>query len=98
MKGVATLLLLSTVALAHDHNAPELDQWYKSLRNDSGMYCCDGSDAYSVNDPDWTPNPDEEYPYKVKVRLHDGTLTDYLPVHKQAVVKGSILTGVAKVW
>jgi hypothetical protein len=100
MKGLVGGLLISfsMFYMAHDHNVPELDAWYKSLKNVSGLYCCDGSDVYSVNDPNWEPNPDVEYPYKVKVKYTDGTISDSILVHKAAVVKASNLTGIAKVW
>jgi hypothetical protein len=51
---LAPCLLLACVVKteAHDGN-PEHDAWFKSLRSDAGNYCCDGADAWRVNDPDW---------------------------------------------
>lgn len=94
----ASFLLLTSVALAHDHNAPELDAWYKSLRAVNGNYCCDGSDAFSVLDPDWDTTTDSEWPYKVRVKFSDGTPTDWIRVHKDQVVKDNNRAGIAKVW
>ena len=40
------MLPISTIgrALAHDHQHPELNGWYESLRSGKGP-CCDGTDA-----------------------------------------------------
>lgn len=42
-----------SAAYAHDHNHPELNGWFKSLRSQGLNICCDGSDAKSIEDPDW---------------------------------------------
>jgi hypothetical protein len=49
-----TMLPISTIgrALAHDHQHPELNGWYESLRSGKGP-CCDGTDAERVDDADW---------------------------------------------
>lgn len=97
------LLLASALFLIHDHNAPELDAWYKSLRSVAGYYCCDGSDAFSVLDPDWDTNDDpktsDDWPYKVKVFLPlTKEKTAWILVNKINVVKDNNRAGIAKVW
>lgn len=89
----AVVLMAWIVACdAHDHNAPELDEWFRGLQAESGASCCDGSDAFSVIDPDWDTTADPEWPYKVKF---NGV---WLKVHNSAVVKGANRAGIAKVW
>jgi hypothetical protein len=86
---IALCFLLS--AQAHDSNAPELDDWYKSLESEAGTTCCDGSDAFSVLDPDWdTEGPNGSY----RVRL-DGVWHN---VPSSSVVQNPNKSGVAKVW
>ncbi|TPQ36902.1 hypothetical protein C2U70_11855 [Bradyrhizobium guangdongense] len=49
-------LLLVTFAAplvrAHDHNRPDLNDWFMKLQSGKGP-CCDGTDAVSLEDPDW---------------------------------------------
>jgi hypothetical protein len=42
-------------AHGHDHNRPDLDAWYPTLRSGKGS-CCDGpgTDALHLRDADWT--------------------------------------------
>lgn len=47
------IVFLSTFAIAHDHSRPDLDSWFKGLQSQGKMPCCDGSDATSLQDPDW---------------------------------------------
>jgi hypothetical protein len=53
--GVAVLLVLAMLAgwaLAHDHDRPELDQWYASLMQPDNPQtsCCGKADAYWCDD------------------------------------------------
>jgi hypothetical protein len=89
---VIALLAFAPSALAHDHEHPELDQWFRSLTNQIGGSCCDGSDAYSVEDPDWEVTADPKNPYRVKL---DGK---WVLVAVSSVVKQVNRVGVAKVW
>ena len=89
--GMLTACLL-TSALAHDHSRPELDSWFKGLQSTIGASCCDGSDAFSVLDPEWDTTTDEEFPFKVKFT---GV---WLKVSKNAVVKGPNKAGPAQLW
>lgn len=86
------LMALLLAADAHDHNRPELDEWFRGLQAQSGASCCDGSDAFSVVDPDWDTTADPDWPYKVKFK------GAWLKVHKSAVVPGPNKAGPAKVW
>ncbi len=41
----------TAAALAHDHNRPDLDKWYSSVKQpDTGISCCGLSDAYWCNE------------------------------------------------
>lgn len=90
---VAAVLALVGTGLAHDHDSSN-DAWYKSLTSKAGGSCCDGSDAFSVIDPDWEPTSDPKKPYRVKVEGWDG----WVDVEESAVVNQSNKVGVAKVW
>ena len=96
MKTLLALFLLLTPALAHDHEHPENDEWLRSLTNQINGSCCDGSDALSINDPDWNTNDDpktvEDWPYKVRL---DG---QWILVFKNNVVKQTNKLGIARVW
>jgi hypothetical protein len=51
--GLALLLgLVSQFSHAHDHNRPELNRWFDSLKSGKGP-CCSDADGYAVADPDW---------------------------------------------
>jgi hypothetical protein len=59
---LGVLLMLSIVGcFAHDHDKPELNGWYPTLKNQRGGPCCDGSDfhgenptATALDDVEWT--------------------------------------------
>jgi hypothetical protein len=90
---IAILLAIQPLRVkAHDHDHPELDQWFKSLTNQGGGSCCDGSDAYSVLAVDWEHTDDAEWPFKV---LFQGK---WLKVNKSSLVKGVNKTGISKLW
>jgi hypothetical protein len=86
---VVGLIFSFTSAQPHDHNRPELGEWFKSLRSKGGAPCCDGSDAMSVESPDWDTK-DGHY----RVRL-DG---EWVDVPDEAVVDVPNRSGEAKVW
>jgi hypothetical protein len=85
-------ILAASSVMAHDHDHPELDAWYRSLSSPVGGFCCDGSDALSILDPDWETTADPENPYRVKFE------GEWLTVRKGAVVSSPNKAGVAKVW
>ena len=74
---------------AHDHNHPEFDNWYQSLKSSGGGVCCDGSDAFSVVDPDWEISGDH-----YRVRLNG----EWLDVPPDRIVNTRNIVGIAKVW
>lgn len=77
-------------ASAHDHNRPELDSWYPTLKSGRGP-CCDGPgvDAKFLADKDWESR-DGHY----RVRL-DGKWID---VPDEAVLKEPNKDGRTLVW
>lgn len=58
--------LVSTVAVAHDANRPELDQWFMGLHSGHGP-CCDGHDALHLRDVDWETQNKEHSHFRVKI-------------------------------
>lgn len=72
---------------AHDHEHPELQDWYEHLRGNGP--CCDGSDAKHVADVDWETK-DGHY----RVRM-EGKWVD---VPDAAVVQGPNRDGRTLVW
>lgn len=47
------LIYLPTIAIAHDHKDPNLDNWFRSLKSPRSP-CCTGEDGDLVKDVDWT--------------------------------------------
>ena len=70
LTGFALALVAQTAPVpAHDHDHPELDGWYQSLKSGKGP-CCDGpsKDALHLKDVDWeTEGEDRNTHYRVKV-------------------------------
>jgi len=58
LRYLLALLLMTTPVFAHDHGRPELNNWFLGLHNKLGYSCCDGSEAKSIEDPDWEFTPD----------------------------------------
>lgn len=87
---LVTLLFLLPIGRlsAHDHNRPELNSWFESLKSGKGP-CCDGSDAMSVDDPDWENNSGH---YRVKLE------GEWVDVPDEAVITEPNLDGRALVW
>jgi hypothetical protein len=88
----ALVLALSTLTVvdvwAHDHDQPELNDWYKTLESSKGP-CCDGSEATRVDDADWD-SKDGQY----RVRING----EWIGVPKDAVVDGPNRAGRTLVW
>lgn len=82
------VLMMASSAFAHDHDHPELNGWYESLHSGNGP-CCDGSDAKSVDDPDWENNSGH---YRVKIN------GEWVDVDEKDVVTVPNRAGIAKVW
>jgi hypothetical protein len=85
---VVVLVMMLVAAHAHDHNRPELNGWFKSLQSGKGP-CCDGSDALSIDDPDWQ-NDNGHY----RVRLED----EWVEVPDDAVITEPNRAEHALVW
>lgn len=74
---------------AHDHNRPELNDWFMDLHSKGKAPCCDGSDAMSLEDVDWD-SKDGHY----RVRLEG----EWVDVPDDAVVEGPNRAGPTMVW
>ena len=73
-------------SVAHDHNHPELDSWFRSLHAKDGAWCCDGNDAEIA---DWDMQ-DGHY----RVRIDE----QWVDVPEGSVVEGPNKVGGARVW
>lgn len=85
---IVVILFLAVRASAHDHNHPELNAWFMGLHSGKGA-CCDGSDAMSIDDPDWQ-NDSGHY----RVRLEG----EWVDVPDDAVITEPNKVGHALVW
>jgi hypothetical protein len=81
-------LCLSQTAIAHDHNRPELDEWFNKLASSKGL-CCSFADGEIVVDADW-----ETKNGRYRVRL-DG---EWIDVPDDAVIGEPNLDGQTIVW
>lgn len=50
---VFLMVLHHRFAHAHDHERPELDDWYHGLHSAAGAWCCEGKEAIHLADIDW---------------------------------------------
>lgn len=83
------LLIFCSTAFAHDHTRPELNSWFKGLKNKIKTPCCDGNDGKRVDDADWESKDGH---YRVRI---DGK---WLDVPDSAIVDGPNLAGHTMVW
>lgn len=87
--GIAMLIgLWVAFAWAHDHARSELDGWFKSLKSNGGAYCCDGSDATSLDNVDWD-SKDGRYRVRIKgawVDVPDGAIINEPNLDGQTMV------------
>jgi len=84
-------------AFAHDPEHPALNDWYQSLRSNSGSPCCDGSEfntgtAAHIETEDWETQDKANSHFKVRL---DGKWQD---VPDSAVVNVPNKDGRALVW
>jgi hypothetical protein len=78
-----------SVAYAHDHNRPDLDNWFLGLQSKGNAPCCDGSEAMRLDDVDWESR-DGHY----RVRLEG----EWVDVPDNAVIDGPNRAGPTMVW
>ena len=86
---LAVAMISLSASYAHDHNRPELNGWFRSLQSQGLNICCDGSDAKSIEDPDWENNSG-----RYRVRLEG----QWFDVPDTAVVTVPNKYGRALVW
>jgi hypothetical protein len=105
--GLSLALLLAALAAplvrAHDHNRPDLNDWFTSLHSGKGP-CCDGSDAVSLEDPDWEAQNKAGSHYRVRVPRYgyviDGQQQElvWVDVPEEAVISEPNRVGRTMVW
>jgi hypothetical protein len=105
--GLSCALLLVALAAplvrAHDHNRPDLSDWFTSLHSGKGP-CCDGSDAVSLEDPDWEAQNKAGSHYRVRVPRYgyviDGKPQEliWVDVPEEAVISEPNRVGRTMVW
>jgi hypothetical protein len=100
---VALMIGLSAVAFleirtanAHDPKRPELNAWFKSLKNKAGEWCCDNGDGQHV-EAEWDM---AKGGYKVLLKdPHRPTEPgQWFDVPYSAVIDQPNLSGIAMVW
>lgn len=87
MRGLIALLLMTGVALAHDHSNTDLNPWLKGLHAKDKTWCCDGKDTDSIDE--WETRGNR---YRVKFR------GQWFEVPEDSVVDGPNKTGDALLW
>lgn len=63
---IVALFVSLHLAHAHDHNNPDLDGWFVTLRNSKGP-CCDGKDTLHLAEIDWVTQNKPASHFRVKV-------------------------------
>ena len=94
-------------AHGHDHNRPDLTNWFTSLHNKHGTLCCDGSEAMHLSDVDWSAPDSSSHHYRVRipanvdaarVRRSEEVETMWVDVPDHAVIDDPNKEGTALVW
>lgn len=75
-------------AHAHDHDRPELDHWFESLKSGKGP-CCSAADGTALSDADWDVR-DGHYRVRIKGQWWD--------VPEEAVIREPNRAGRTIVW
>lgn len=99
---------MMAAAHAHDHEHPELNQWFMDLKSGKGL-CCDGDEALHLTDVQWeTAGEAGHQHYRVKIpvdaaayeRARHGEEVDtmWADVPDDAVVDEPNKVGQAMVW
>lgn len=88
---IVILVGLMVKARAHDHEHPELDDWYLSLKSKEGHPCCEGpgKDATHLSEIDWDTK-DGHYRVRIEGR--------WFVVPDEAVITEPNRDGRAIVW
>jgi hypothetical protein len=92
---IAFLLVFCGPAVAHDHERPELNSWFNTLKSEKGP-CCSFHEGVAVADPDWESHNGH---YRVRVqRYNDSGEMIWVDVPDEAVIKEPNLAGRTWVW
>jgi hypothetical protein len=95
--GLVSVFYSHDAVLAHDHEHPELNKWFESLKSGKGP-CCDGSDAVHVADPDWEAK-NGHYRVRIDVSTETGKVDmEWIDVPDEAVITEPNLSGHTLVW
>src|ERR1700716_3339080 len=87
-KTLILFTLLCAPAFAHDHDRPDLDNWFNRLTSGKGL-CCSNSDGTALSDVDWE-SKDGHY----RVRLDN----EWIDVPEDAVITEPNRVGRTMVW
>jgi hypothetical protein len=91
---VLAAFLIPAAAFAMDRGQWNHDaatsEWFKSLKNQNGVPCCDYADGSRLEDPEWRENDDGSYSIFAKGAWHT--------VDRWHVVKGTNRVGYAILW
>jgi len=86
-----TLIALPAWGLAvhaHDHNRPDLNSWFESLKSGKGP-CCSGADGTALSDTDWEVRDGH---YRVRIQRQ------WWDVPEKAVINEPNRAGPTMVW
>ena len=92
---IPLVLIMAIMALAYGRdldgryaNSPHRD-WINSLKNQNGMSCCDDSDGFRVDDPDWR-NVGSAYEVRIEGK--------WMPLTDEQIITQVNRIGYAMVW
>lgn len=85
---IALVWFAISIALAHDHTRPELNDWFNKLQSGKGL-CCSNNDGTALSDVDWETRDGH---YRVYL---DG---EWLTVPDDAVITEPNRSGKTMVW
>lgn len=93
--GCLMIMVMVAASLARDNGQwghdEETSQWFKSLKNEKGMPCCDYVDGFRIEDPgDYRRNDDGSYEVTIG--------KDTIHVTPDKVLKGTNRVGYAIIW
>lgn len=107
MFALVFLPLFCSLVFAHDHERPELGDWFMKLKSGKGL-CCDGDEALHLDHVDWETQdrPGSHYRVKIpvsgeayqKARHGEEVETKWVDVPDEAIVDEKNKAGDAMVW